>query len=138
MARSNLARAAARTLRTSSSVTPRRSLLAASKPIAGGAATTVPAATIAARRLFTTSSPAARGIMPDTDNPQVKETPKSEVKTSVAELTDAEYHELADAYLETVVTKLEEIQDEKDGVDVEFAVRFCLPVCCSFVLDTNF
>ncbi|KAF6831194.1 Frataxin-like protein, mitochondrial [Colletotrichum plurivorum] len=119
MARSNLARAAARTLRNSSSMAPRRSLLAASKPVAGAA--TVPAASIAARRLFTTSSPAARGIMPDTDNPQVKETPKSEVKTSVAELTDAEYHELADAYLDTVVTKLEEIQDERDGVDVEYA-----------------
>ncbi|KAF9878778.1 frataxin [Colletotrichum karsti] len=117
MARSSitkLSRAVARTLRTSTPVLPRRSpaLLSVTKPAA---------TVVAARKLFTTSAVATRGIMPDTDDPQVKETPKEEVKRSVVELSDAEYHELADQYLETVVTKLEDLQDAREGVDVEYA-----------------
>ncbi|KAF0326983.1 Frataxin-like protein [Colletotrichum sp. SAR11_59] len=122
MARSSIAklsRAASRSVRTStSSVLPRRSsaaLLNATKP-AATAGLVVPA-----RKLFTTSAVATRGIMPDTDDPKVPETPKEEVKTSVVELSDADYHELADTYLETVLTKLEELQDAREGVDVEYA-----------------
>ncbi|KAJ3948684.1 hypothetical protein N0V92_013091 [Colletotrichum tropicale] len=122
MARSSIAklsRAASRSLRTSTtSVLPRRSsaaLLNATKP-AATAGLVVPA-----RKLFTTSAVATRGIMPDTDDPKVPETPKEEVKTSVVELSDADYHELADTYLETVLTKLEELQDAREGVDVEYA-----------------
>ncbi|KAH0421926.1 frataxin [Colletotrichum camelliae] len=122
MARSSIAklsRAASRSLRTStSSVLPRRSsalLLNATKP-AATAGLVVPT-----RKLFTTSAVATRGIMPDTDDPKVKETPKEDVKTSVVELSDADYHELADTYLETVLTKLEELQDAREGVDVEYA-----------------
>ncbi|KAJ0302998.1 hypothetical protein Brms1b_011815 [Colletotrichum noveboracense] len=122
MARSSIAklsRAASRSLHTSTtSVLPRRSsaaLLNATKP-AATAGLVVPA-----RKLFTTSAVATRGIMPDTDDPKVPETPKEEVKTSVVELSDADYHELADTYLETVLTKLEELQDAREGVDVEYA-----------------
>ncbi|KAE9568415.1 Frataxin-like protein [Colletotrichum fructicola] len=122
MARSSIAklsRAASRSLRTSTtSVLPRRSsaaLLNATKP-AAAAGLVVPA-----RKLFTTSAVATRGIMPDTDDPKVPDTPKEEVKTSVVELSDADYHELADTYLETVLTKLEELQDAREGVDVEYA-----------------
>ncbi|KAK1706217.1 frataxin [Colletotrichum lupini] len=120
MARNSITKltgAAARTLRASAQArlaVPRRSalLLAASKP-------TVSA--ISARKLFTTSSIAHRGIMPDTDDPQVKDTPKEEVKMSVVELTDAEYHELSETYLDNIVTRLEEIADAREGVDVEYA-----------------
>lgn len=122
MARSSIAklsRAAFCSLRTSTtSVLPHRSsaaLLNATKP-AATAGLVVPA-----RKLFTTSAVATRGIMPDTDDPKVPETPKEEVKTSVVELSDADYHELADTYLETVLTKLEELQDAREGVDVEYA-----------------
>ncbi|KAI8264850.1 Frataxin-like protein [Colletotrichum sp. SAR11_239] len=120
MARSSIAklsRAASRSLRTSS-ILPRRAsaaLLNATKP-AATAGIVIPA-----RKLFTTSAVATRGIMPDTDDPKVPETPKEEVKTSVVELSDADYHELADTYLETVLTKLEELQDAREGVDVEYA-----------------
>ncbi|GJC89819.1 frataxin, mitochondrial [Colletotrichum liriopes] len=120
MARSNITKltgAAARTLRASSQArltVPRRSalLFAASKPVAS---------VIPARKLFTTSSIAARGIMPDTDDPKVKDTPKDDVKMNVVELTDAEYHELSDAHLETIVTQLEELADAREGIDVEYA-----------------
>lgn len=122
MARTSITKlsgAAARTLRASSqarlSVPPRAALLSVvSKPATSS---------IAARKLFTTSAFAARGIMPDSENPQVKETPKAEIKMNVVELTDAKYHELADAYLDTVVTQLEELADARESVDVEYAVR---------------
>ncbi|WYZ36887.1 hypothetical protein EsH8_II_000393 [Colletotrichum jinshuiense] len=120
MARTSITKlsgAAARTLRASSqarlSVPPRAALLSVvSKPATSS---------IAARKLFTTSAFAARGIMPDSENPQVKETPKAEIKMNVVELTDAKYHELADAYLDTVVTQLEELADARESVDVEYA-----------------
>ncbi|TDZ67860.1 Frataxin-like protein [Colletotrichum trifolii] len=124
-----LTRAASRTLRNP---IPQRSsvLLATSKP--------APAAIFAPRKLFKTSSASRRGIMPDTDDPQPKPHPQEEVKTSVAELTDAEYHDLADAYLDTVVTKLEEIQDAREGVDVEFAagvLTVTFPAAGTYVIN---
>jgi frataxin len=61
-----------------------------------------------------------RGIMPDTENP-ANEAEKTEETIAVAELSEAEYHELADAYLEKVLTRFEELQDERDDIDVEFS-----------------
>ena len=42
--------------------------------------------------------------------------------TTAADITESEYHKLADSYLDTVVTKFEELQDEREDVDVEFSV----------------
>lgn len=42
---------------------------------------------------------------------------------AVAELSDSEYHELADEYLETVLTEFEKLQDTREDLDVEFSVR---------------
>jgi frataxin len=76
------------------------------------------------RKLFTTSATANRGIMPDTDDPHGKTT---EISTdpatmSVAELSDSEYHDLADQYLDVVVARLEEAQEKREGWDIEFSV----------------
>lgn len=60
--------------------------------------------------------------MPETDNP-VKQAPADgTVTTKPVELTDDQYHELADVYLEQALAKFEELQDEADELDVEFAV----------------
>lgn len=64
--------------------------------------------------------------MPETDDPKPKESAKTVVNLSPAALTDGEYHQIANEYLDTVVTKFEELQDEKDAVDVEFSVRTAL------------
>lgn len=61
--------------------------------------------------------------MPETDDPQPKQSAKTIVSLAPADLTDGEYHQLANEYLDTVVAKFEELQDEKDAVDVEFTVR---------------
>ncbi|KAI1381588.1 Frataxin [Hypoxylon crocopeplum] len=42
-------------------------------------------------------------------------------RINAASITDAEYHELADEYLDTVLGKYEELQDESGDVDVEFS-----------------
>lgn len=79
----------------------------------------------ASRKLFTTSAGSNRGIMPDTSDPHGKTTelPSSPVAMNIAELSDNDYHELSDQYLDAVVSKLEEIQEQREGWDVEFSVR---------------
>lgn len=59
--------------------------------------------------------------MPDSDNP-VKEVEETKVARTPVELSDAEYHSVADSYLENLLAHLERAQDEKPGVDAEFAV----------------
>jgi frataxin len=52
-------------------------------------------------------------------------TPK--VPKTPANITDAEYHTIADEYLDRLLSRLEEIQDEREEVDVEYSVRYQLP-----------
>ncbi len=72
---------------------------------------------------FITSSSDRKGITPDDKprDPKNVETPK--VAQTPANLTDTEYHAVADEYLDKLLTRLEEIQDARDDVDVEFSVR---------------
>ncbi|KAL7624226.1 hypothetical protein AAE478_005785 [Parahypoxylon ruwenzoriense] len=65
---------------------------------------------LVATRLFSTSSCVAKPVSPGDLKP-----------TKAANITDAEYHELADEYLETLLTKYEELQDEHGDIDVEFS-----------------
>ena len=44
-----------------------------------------------------------------------------------AEITDAQYHELSDEYLENLLSKFEAAQDERDTLDVEYSVSPILP-----------
>ena len=41
---------------------------------------------------------------------------------AAADITEGEYHQLADEYLETLLSKLEETQEQREGLDVEFSV----------------
>ncbi|KAF4980611.1 hypothetical protein FZEAL_3424 [Fusarium zealandicum] len=75
------------------------------------------------RSYFSTSPARTRGIMPDTENPAKPLDESEEISTSyaVAEVTEDEYHELSDEYLDNVVNKFEELQDERGDIDVEFS-----------------
>lgn len=47
-----------------------------------------------------------------------------EIKTAQpAEITEGEYHELADEYIETLLTEYEKMQDDRTDIDVEYSVR---------------
>jgi frataxin len=68
------------------------------------------------------SSSISKGFSPETDNPPPK-TAGSGIQTQDAiELTNEQYHELSDWYMDKVVARLEDLQEERADVDVEFSV----------------
>ncbi|RCI16510.1 hypothetical protein L249_2279 [Ophiocordyceps polyrhachis-furcata BCC 54312] len=74
------------------------------------------------RRCFAAPSMARRrGIMPHTENPSKPEPAKTKPSYGVLELSENTYHELADAYLDAVLAKFEQLQDSREDVDVEFS-----------------
>ncbi|KAI6785386.1 uncharacterized protein J7T54_007028 [Emericellopsis cladophorae] len=81
-----------------------------------------PVASSARASSFSTCAPRFKGIMPDTENPaKPSADTTSGGPAKPVELTEAEYHEVADHYLDRALAKFEEIQDQADELDVEFA-----------------
>jgi frataxin len=79
--------------------------------------------TVNCSRSFAVSASKATGLMPDTENPS---TPKRESTTAnlvPAEVTDDEFHARADEFMEKVHEKAEQIQEGREDVEVEYAVR---------------
>lgn len=74
-------------------------------------------------RFFSSSPAQSKGILPHTDDPAPPNVEANDPKAVPAELTDGEYHEVADAYLEVILSRLEEIAEKDEGVDVEYSVR---------------
>jgi hypothetical protein len=72
---------------------------------------------------FLTGSSDRKGITPD-DKPKedVSETPKKAI--TAANITETEFHKVADRFLDNLLAHLEQLQDERENVDVEFAVGF--------------
>ncbi|KAL9132505.1 MAG: hypothetical protein Q9175_006324, partial [Cornicularia normoerica] len=52
--------------------------------------------------------------------------PRHAAKTEAAELSTDQYHKLADQYIDRLVAQLEEMQEEREEVDVEYSVRLPL------------
>ncbi|KAK2597962.1 hypothetical protein QQS21_005878 [Conoideocrella luteorostrata] len=72
-------------------------------------------------RALSTSSLRRKGIMPETDNPSKQDVAEVPPSIGVAELSDSEYHELADSYLEVVLSKFEQLQDAREDIDIEYS-----------------
>ncbi|KAL8643781.1 MAG: hypothetical protein Q9210_007555, partial [Variospora velana] len=53
--------------------------------------------------------------------------PNADAASSPEPLDLDRYHRLADTYIDSLVAKLEEIQEERDEVDCEYSVRFLIP-----------
>ncbi|KAK4238805.1 hypothetical protein C8A03DRAFT_14739 [Achaetomium macrosporum] len=71
-----------------------------------------------ARRLISNS--ATRNVItPDGQSPEKVEPTK--VTMTASEITDAQYHTLADTYMDNLLNRLEELQDEREDVDVEYS-----------------
>ncbi|KAJ4355142.1 hypothetical protein N0V85_009558 [Neurospora sp. IMI 360204] len=83
------------------------------------AASLLPRATVP--RFFSTAGPNGNIITPDKQPVQPKEDAASTVVRVATELTDDEYHKLADQYMDRLVTHLEELQDEREDIDVEYS-----------------
>ena len=73
-------------------------------------------------RSISSSSRLRKGLIPETDNPKPTKPAESTVTIAAADITEGEYHQLADEYLETLLSKLEETQEQREGLDVEFSV----------------
>jgi frataxin len=80
-------------------------------------------------RPFSTTQAAPKGIMPDRSAsdviPVAPEEPQSksylDQQYSVPELSDHQYHSLSDSWIDGALTKLEELQDQREDVDVEYS-----------------
>lgn len=64
--------------------------------------------------------------MPDTSEPANQSAAPTNSIPQPVKLSDGEYHEVADFFLENMLSKFEDIQDRTDEVDVEFSVGFIL------------
>ncbi|KAK3491235.1 Frataxin-like domain-containing protein [Neurospora hispaniola] len=83
------------------------------------AASLLPRATVP--RFYSTAGPNGNMITPDKQPVQPKEEAAPTVVRAATELTDDEYHKLADQYMDRLVTHLEELQDEREDIDVEYS-----------------
>lgn len=84
------------------------------------AASLLPRSTVP--RFYSTAGPNGNMITPDKQPVQLKEEAAPTVVRAATELTDDEYHKLADQYMDRLVTHLEELQDEREDIDVEYSV----------------
>jgi frataxin len=66
---------------------------------------------------------AARGIMPDAENPPPRQPDEADHPTVPTDISTSEYHERADAYLDELVSRLEEKQEQSPDFEVEYSVR---------------
>jgi frataxin len=73
-------------------------------------------------RSLTYTNKVRKGISPESEDPHPLEPESNTPHKQAAELTAAEYQELSDEYMNTVVEKLEELQEEREDVDVEYSV----------------
>ncbi|OCL09085.1 arabinogalactan endo-1,4-beta-galactosidase [Glonium stellatum] len=66
-------------------------------------------------------SPLCNGIMPDSADPAPKESEANEHVTAPTELSHEEYHQRADEYLDLLVNRLEQQQESRQDLEVEYA-----------------
>jgi frataxin len=78
------------------------------------------------RRQFSAQIALRKGIMPDTSNPDKAPT-GTEITFVVADLSDEEYHDLSNEYLNDLLEKFETHQDNGAPVDVEYSVSHFPP-----------
>jgi len=75
-------------------------------------------------RPITISNKVGKGLSPESENPKPKTLESNPEPKQAAELTQEQYNELSDEYMDMMVEKLEELQEEREDVDVEYSVRF--------------
>ena len=82
-----------------------------------------------AYRPLTTTPYRSKGLYPDSSDPKppkTEPTSKFHSSTEPAPISESEYHEIADEYLNKLVLTLEEKAEASDGLEVEYAVSSSL------------
>ena len=123
---SNLVRIAGRGLQTTR--IPRTLLPSiAAAPVISQMVSIVPASAATAR--FVSQSSGRQNIKtPDNKPVEPKTVEMPEVIQTAADITDNEYHAIADEFMERMLHHFEELQETKADMDVEFSVRYHDPV----------
>lgn len=120
----------ARTASHNAGPSPQRHYMSAIRAISfrHAASPAIPTANrhIFATRSFSSTRTIQKGIRPETEEPQPKETWQP-VSREPTKLTDEQYHEVADVYFERMVAQFEELQERREDIDVEYSV------CQSFI-----
>jgi frataxin len=119
---SRIARASTQSLRQRPLITAPR--LVSLRPISSPALRSL---TIPTARAFSSTPAAFKGLSPESENPQP--TPKEPLSGAAkpAGITAEQYEELSNEYMDRIVEKLEQLQEEKETIDVEYTV--CPPPC---------
>lgn len=75
-------------------------------------------------RTFTSTGNVAKGLSPESEepNPSIAEEHPSLGVRGPAEISEERYHELSDEYMNNLVEKLEQLQEETEEVDCEYSV----------------
>ncbi|KAG0646320.1 Frataxin [Hyphodiscus hymeniophilus] len=131
-----LTRSATRQLSASSSATSRSSLIRQSR--LSIVSRVIPIISTRSTRPFSSSPVISKGLSPDSEDPRPKEAESNVKAAQPAELTNEEYHELADAYMDDMVERMEQLQEEKDEVDVEYSagvLNFVFPPVGTYVIN---
>jgi len=115
-----LSRTATRYLSTPSSTITRSSLLRQSRlSILSQRTRYTP---VQVYRSFSITPVTPKGLSPESEDPQPKQAESSTTGAVPADITVAEYNALSDAYIDALVERLEQLQEERDDVDVEYSV----------------
>lgn len=110
----------ARSLRASSTSATRR--IAPRQAIAASRFVLRTTTSVSQSRFLSFTTRQAKGILPDSDNPAPPNVQDHAVKPVPAELSDQEYHDLAEDFLHAIQDRLEEVAEKNDQVDVEYSV----------------
>jgi frataxin len=90
------------------------------------------------RRAFSTTRIAYKSLSPEFEDSQPKETEDHAAAAAAAVLTIEQYNELSDEYMNAMVEKLEQVQEEREDVDVEYSagvLTFSFPPIGTYVIN---
>lgn len=74
-------------------------------------------------RSFASSTAILKGLSPESDNPKPTRPEGHTAALMPTEVTVEEYHTISDKTMDEIVAKLEQLQEDREDVDVEFSVR---------------
>ncbi|KAI9642865.1 Mitochondrial matrix iron chaperone [Ciborinia camelliae] len=72
-------------------------------------------------RPITLSNKVGKGLSPESENPKPKILESNAEPKQAAPLTQDQYNELSDEYMDMMLEKLEELQEDREDVDVEYS-----------------
>lgn len=77
------------------------------------------------QRCFSVASIRCKGLSPDSEEPAPKESQPMETEQvkEPTPLEDDEYHERSEQYLEEIVSRVEELQEGKEDLELDYSVN---------------